>query len=157
MLYGELRRIAHARLRHAGSRTLLNTTGLVNEAYLKLAQAGQLEIADRGHFLAYAARAMRSIIIDQARRNQAARRGGAAEQVTLDSAMHAAGDDETVLRVHEALAELAGADPRLAQVVELRYFGGLEHAEIAQALGVGERTVERDWARARIALFSMLR
>jgi RNA polymerase sigma factor (TIGR02999 family) len=161
LLYGELRGIAHAKLRRSEGLTLLDTTGLVHESYLRLVHAGQLQITDRPHFLAYAARAMRSIVVDFARRQQALRRGGDHLQMTLDTAAaNAAGSDDTeveVLRVHEALDELAAIDERLVKVVEMRYFAGLDAKEIADSLNVSSRTVERDWEKARMYLFTFLK
>jgi RNA polymerase sigma factor (TIGR02999 family) len=153
-LYPELRQLAHARLRRAGPLTLLDTVGLLHEAYVRLVRAGTLDVASRGHFLAYAARAMRSVVIDFARARQAERRGGKHRDVTLDTAIaEDAGDgEEQVLRVHEALEELAQVDERLVRVVEMRYFAGLTEQEIGEALGVPERTVRRDWEKARVLL-----
>jgi len=159
LLYDELRRLARSRLRRAGELTLLDTTALVHESYLRIQQAGTPEFADRKHFLAYAAKAMRTIVIDIARARQADRRGGGAQHVTLDTAISESVslEDEEVLRVHEALEELAGVDERLAQVVEMRYFGGLTEAEIGECLGLTERTVQRDWQKARLFLSMALR
>jgi len=158
-LYADLRRIAHAKLRQSEGITLLDTTSLVHESYLRLAKVGQVRADDRGHFLAYAARAMRSVVVDFARARLADRRGGGALQVTLDTAAaeSATADDGEVVRVHEALDELAAIDARLVQVVEMRYFAGLEDTEIAQAMGVSKRTVGRDWEKARLFLFASLR
>lgn len=156
LLYADLRRLAGQRLRLAGAGqpTALDATGLVHESWLRLQQAGQLDFADRQHFMAYAARTMRSVLIDQIRSRQAQRHGGELQQVTFNTAVAELPPqrDEEILRVHEALAELAAVDARLAQVVEMRYFGGLLEAEIAQALGVTERTVQRDWQKARMFL-----
>jgi RNA polymerase sigma factor (TIGR02999 family) len=158
-LYPELRRLAHARLSQGGRHTLLDTTVLINECYLKLVDGGRLALNDRGHFLAYAAHAMRSIIIDYARYRQRERRGGGAEHDTLNTELSdglPTGDDQ-ILAVHDALLDLAGREPRLAKVVEMRYFGGLTEAEIAQALDLTERTVRRDWEKARLLLADALR
>lgn len=159
LLYADLRRLAAQRMRAAGPAvTQLDATALVHESYLKLQSAGALDFADRRHFLAYAARVMRSIVVDTVRARQADKRGGDAERVTLNTAVAdllPQGDDQ-VLRVHEALAELAALEPRLAQVVEMRYFGGLTEVETAEALGVTERTVQRDWAKARLWLAAAL-
>jgi RNA polymerase sigma factor (TIGR02999 family) len=158
LLYGELHRLARSRLRRSGDLTLLDTTALVHESYLRI-QQGQPDFADRKHFLAYAAKAMRTIVIDIARARQADRRGGGAQHVTLNTEIgdSAAIDPDEVLRVHEALDELAGVDERLASVVEMRYFGGLSELEIAECLGVTERTVQRDWQKARLFLSMALR
>jgi RNA polymerase sigma factor (TIGR02999 family) len=157
-LYGDLRRIAHARLREGERDALLETTALVHESYARFAKLARLDVADRAHFLAYASKVMRSVIVDLARERHAERRGGGVPEVTLTTGLGESVADlpPEVLRVHEALDELAAIEPRLAQVVEMRYFGGLEHAEIAAALGIGLRTVERDWERARSYLYAAL-
>ena len=159
LLYAELHRIAHARLRHAEGLTQLQTTGLVNESYLRLVKLGRLQVGDRAHFLAYAARTMRSIVVDFARENMAQRRGAGATHVTLSTTLaeSLALDDVQIVRIHEALEELGAADARLAQVVEMRFFAGLDEKQIAEALGVSTRTVERDWDKARAFLFDALR
>ncbi|MDE2372346.1 MAG: sigma-70 family RNA polymerase sigma factor [Burkholderiales bacterium] len=158
MLYDDLRRLARSRLRQHRTMTLLDTTSLVHESLFKLVGAQSLPVEDRGHFFAYASKVMRSVIVDFARARQAERRGGRAEHVALDTALgDKLGAPETdVLRVHEALEVLAQADARLAQVVEMRYFGGLNEAEIASALGVSDRTVRRDWDKARLLLQAAL-
>jgi RNA polymerase sigma factor (TIGR02999 family) len=153
-LYAELQRIARRQVRRAGELTMLDTTALVHEAWLRLSGNEGKDFPDRRHFLAYAAQAMRSVVIDLVRARQAERRGGGQEHLTLNTAiaeLTPQGDDD-VLRVHEALDELAQLEPRLAQVVEMRYFGGLLEQEIAEALGVTERTVQRDWQKARLFL-----
>jgi RNA polymerase sigma factor (TIGR02999 family) len=169
LLYADLQRMARSRMQQSGHLTLLDATGLVHESYLRLfarlqqAQGGpqqqQQDFPDRKHFLAYASRVMHTIVIDMVRSRQAARHGGEFDHVTLNTAvaeLPPQGDDE-ILRVHEALAELAAMDPRLAQVVEMRYFGGLLEAEIAETLGVTERTVQRDWQKARLFLSMALK
>jgi RNA polymerase sigma factor (TIGR02999 family) len=154
LLYGELQRLARSRLRQSGELTQLETSALVHESYLRMQSAGHLEFADRKHYLAYAAKVMRAIVIDFVRARQADRRGGGAVMVTLDTAVGDAvptpGDE--AVRVHEALDELHSVDERLARVVEMRYFGGLTEAQIADCLGVTERTVQRDWQKARLFL-----
>ena len=152
-LYVDLQRLARQRLQQSGD-VSLNATALVHESYLRLQRAGELDFPDRRHFLAYAARVMHSIVIDQVRARQAERRGGGLLEVTFNTAIAelAPQADDDVLRVHEALAELAAVDARLAEVVEMRYFGGLLESEIAEALGVTERTVQRDWQKARLFL-----
>jgi len=158
LLYNELRRLARAKLRRHQSMTLLDTTSLVHESYLRLIGADALPVADRHHFFAYAARVMRSVIVDFARARAAERRGGEAEHVVLDTmvAAEVAAPENDVLRVHEALETLARADERLARIVEMRYFGGLSEIEIAQILDVSERTVRRDWEKARLLLKAAL-
>lgn len=158
-LYRDLRRLAHARLNRSETITLLDTTSLVHDAYLKLLNARELHFADRGKFLAYAAKAMRSIVVDEIRKRRADQRGGAAEHVELDTSVSDAAqkDDEQVMRVHEALEDLSSLDARLGSVVEMRFFAGLSEADIADALGVTERTVRRDWDKARTLLFSALK
>lgn len=158
ILYDDLRRLAHAKLAASGHHTLLDTRVLVHEAYLRLRQANRVDINDREHFLAYAATTLRSIVVDFVRRRSAERRGGNLAQVTLptDVAGEPVASDDEVLAVHEALTRLAGIDPRLVHVVEMRYFAGLTEAEIAAALDVNERTVRRDWEKARLLLAGLL-
>jgi RNA polymerase sigma factor (TIGR02999 family) len=159
LLYADLRRIAHAKLRFGSGPTLLDTTSLVHESYLRLVQLEQLRVQDRSHFLAYAARVMRSVIVDLVRESRAERRGGGQALVTLDTGVSdaaPAGDDQ-ILAVHEALEELGAIDPRLVRVVEMRFFVGLDMDEIALALNVGKRTVERDWEKARTFLYAALK
>ena len=157
--YGELRKLARSRLRDGGRNTCMDTTALVHESYLRFLKSGQLRSDDRRAFFAYASRVMRSVIIDTVRERQAERRGGDLDRMTLNTQISdnlPSGEDE-VLHVHEALQTLAQAEPRLAQVVEMRYFGGYTEAEIAEALDVTERTVRRDWDKARLLLGAMLK
>ena len=157
-LYSELRRLARSRLSAGGRHTLLDTSALVHEAFLRMQNGAGAQLKDREHFMAYAATTMRSIVIDFVRRRSADRRGGGAEHVTLDTRaaeVLGASDDE-ILDVHQALETLAKVDARLVQVVEMRYFAGLTDAEVAAALGVTDRTVRRDWERARLLLAEML-
>ena len=154
--YQELRSLAHAKLQRSGKLTVLDTTALVHECYLRLTQVGHLEVSDRAHFLCYAARAMRSIAVDHARRRGALRRGGADRTAADEQAQPAPGAEDEVVRVSEALEELSTLDRRLVQVVELKYFAGLSAEEIATLLGVTERTVRRDWEKARALLFGVL-
>lgn len=156
--YGELRRLARSRLRDGGRNTMMDTTALVHESYLRFLNGTALRAEDRRAFFAYASKIMRSVIIDTVRERQAQRRGGDLDKLTLNTALVddlPAGEDE-VLNVHEALQRLAEAEPRLAQVVEMRYFGGMTDAEIATALGLTDRTVRRDWDKARALLRTML-
>ena len=157
-LYPELKTIARSRLRRSGPLTLLETTGLVNEAYLRVDGAAALRQASPHKFLAYAARIMRSVVIDMVRERQAQRRGGDLQAVTLNTAVidGVPAAEDTPLRVDEALSALAQLEPRLSEVVEMRYFGGFTEAEIAAALGVTDRTVRRDWLKASALLRSML-
>jgi RNA polymerase sigma factor (TIGR02999 family) len=156
--YDELRIHARARLRDGGRSPLLDTTALVHESFLRFRQAGRLQGSDRGHFFAYAASVMRSVIVDFVRAQQAARRGGHLQHVTLDTELgdKLAAEENQVVHVHEALARLEQVDRRLAQVVEMRYFVGMSEAEIGEVLGVTERTVRRDWQRARLLLAAAL-
>jgi RNA polymerase sigma factor (TIGR02999 family) len=155
-LYPDLKQLARARLRRSGPQTLLQTTGLVNEAYIRVASAASLRAESPGKFLAYAARTMRSVVIDLIRERQAKRRGGDAVHITLDNAISDSVAADEPLRIDGALKTLAQLEPRLCQVVEMRYFGGFSEAEIGEALGVTERTVRRDWAKASLLLRSML-
>ncbi|MBV8209519.1 MAG: sigma-70 family RNA polymerase sigma factor [Burkholderiaceae bacterium] len=161
--YGDLRRLAHARLRVGGRNTLLQTTSLVHEAYLRLARSADLRSQDRGAFFAYASKVMRSIIVNSAEQRLARKRGGHVEGVPWSTQIEAevaggnvAEGEQIVLRVHEALGVLEDADPRLAQVAQMRYFGGFEDKEIAQSLGVSVRTVRRDWEKARVLLIAAM-
>lgn len=157
--YGELRKLARSRLHDGGRNTLLDTTALVHESYLRFIHCGQLRSEDRRAFFAYASRVMRSVIIDAVRERQAQRRGGDLQRLTLNTQIIdniPAGEDE-VLKVNEALETLAQAEPRLARVVEMRYFGGYSEQEVADVLGLTDRTVRRDWDKARLLLGAMLK
>jgi RNA polymerase sigma factor (TIGR02999 family) len=150
LVYEELRHIAHRMLRDERPAHTLGTTGLVHETYLKLVDRTRVEWQDRGHFFAAAARAMRRILVDSARRYRALRRGGGLQRVSLDEeVLVVAQKSEILLALDEALEQLAALNPRLSQVVECRYFAGLTEEETAEALGVTPRTVERDWVKAR--------
>jgi RNA polymerase sigma factor (TIGR02999 family) len=156
-LYPELLKIARARVRGHQPNTLLDTEALVHESFLRFVAADKLGIADRKHFFTYAAKAMRNIVIDFARRRQAERHGGAAERVTLDSRILGAGaEDSSVIDVDDALRELEALDPALAEVVEMRYFGGYTDTEIASAMDVSDRTVRRHWDKARAFMLAQL-
>jgi len=156
--YPELRAHARARLRRGPRNTLLDTTSLVHEAFLRFANSGRLQLSDRQHFLRYSSHVMRSVIVDFVREALAERRGGGAEHVTLNSEIHdGASNENEILAVHEALEDLAKVDTRLVQVVEMRYFAGMTEPEIATALGVNERTVRRDWEKARLLLAEVLK
>lgn len=154
LLYSDIHRMARARLAEAGPITLLNPTSLAHEAYLRLHGAGRIDLDSRGHFMAYVSTVLRSVIVDFARKRNAERRGGGVANITLDTevAESVGNQDDDIIRIDEALAELDQTDPRLRQVVEMRYFAGLSHEEIANALGLNERTMRRDWERARLLL-----
>jgi RNA polymerase sigma factor (TIGR02999 family) len=160
-LYGELRLIARRMRRRAGAPSTLSTTAVVHESYLKLVGAAGLDFADRAHFLNTAARAMRQILLDGARRRLARKRGGGADESDLDDVgelaiPHLEVPPEDLLALGDALVALERVDERLARVVELRYFAGLSEEESAEALGVTDRTVRRDWRKARAFLLAEL-
>jgi RNA polymerase sigma factor (TIGR02999 family) len=157
--YAELHRLARARLREGVRDVVLDTTCLVHESYLRFVSAGELRAEDRRAFFAYASQVMRSVIVNAARERIAQKRGGDRSHLTLSTKISAsvADGNETVLKVHEALEELEQAEPRLAQVAQMRYFGGYSEQEIAETLDVTERTVQRDWEKARLILAETLR
>lgn len=158
--YGELKRIARARLHAAGGIAHLNTTALVNETFAKWGhRADTASFPSKGHFYAYAAQVMRTLVVDMVREHQAQRRGGGWQAVTLGTTLGselAAPSDDEALQVDEALRSLQALEPRLARVVEMRYYAGMSEAEIGEAMGVSERTVRRDWEKARALLRTML-
>jgi len=151
LLYDELRRVARRQLAHEYVERTLTATALVHESYLKLG-GGAMVARDRAHFLAIAARAMRQVLVDHARDRKAAKRGGGVWQRTTltDGAWVREFDADEILTLEDALARL---EPRQRQVVECRFFGGMEEREIAAALGISERTVHRDWIKARAHLY----
>jgi len=154
LIYEDLRRVAHRQLDREGGGHTLQTTALIHEAYLKLTGSGSVSASSRAHFLAIAARAMRQVLVDYARRRKAAKRGGGVISVTLgDEPQPADASAEDLLALDEALEQL---DPRQRQVIECRFFGGMEEKDIAAALGVSERTVRRDWVKARAWLYQSL-
>jgi RNA polymerase sigma factor (TIGR02999 family) len=156
LVYHELRRTARRELAVRPSDTL-STTALVHELYLKLSRSPRSDWRNRSHFLGVAAVAMRHILVDRARRRTAEKRGGAHRNVTLDDDLTATdAQAEWLLELHEALDQLALLDARLARVVECRFFGGMTEQETAEALGVTERTVRRDWVKARGLLYQAL-
>jgi RNA polymerase sigma factor (TIGR02999 family) len=158
-LYGELHRMASLQLARGAARDVtLGTTTLLHNAYLEMAGRETAVFPDRGRFMAYAARVMRGLIIDYVRRRQAHKRGGQFELTSLaaEVADPAAADDKDLLRVSEALDELATFDPVLAQVVDLKFFCGFSFAEIGAMRGVSERTVQRQWEKARIYLHGVV-
>lgn len=156
--YPVLSRLARARLRAHERTPTLDTGSLVHEAYLRFVSAGRLRIEDSLHFRRWAAKVMRSVVVDLARRRNAERRGGGVARVALNDDIPAAAPDtdDVLVRLHDALEAVAAVDPRAAQVVELRYFAGMTEPEVAEALGVTDRTVRRDWQKARLMLGEML-
>jgi RNA polymerase sigma factor (TIGR02999 family) len=159
LAYGELKKLAHVRLYQGGRNdNMLDTTALVHEAYIRFIQSAELRSEDRRSFFAFASQVMRNVIVDTARARLAQRRGGGASELTLSTQLldHLSNGEEAILEVHEALLVLEQAEPRLAQLVEMRYYGGYTEAEIAETLGVTERTVQRDWNKARLLLKAAL-
>lgn len=157
VVYQELRRVAHRHLRGEGTGHTLGTTALVHEAYLELARLDHVRWHGRAYVLAAASQAMRHILIDHAVARRAQKRGGGAVSEPLDDAVAmAATRGDELLALDEALDRLDAANPRLRALVEYRFFAGLTERETAEALGVGERTVQRDWARARAWLHAQL-
>ncbi|HKU73902.1 MAG TPA: sigma-70 family RNA polymerase sigma factor [Pyrinomonadaceae bacterium] len=156
LVYDELHRLARRYMSRERKGHTLQTTALINEAYVRL--VGQkVNWANRSHFFAISAQIMRRILIDHARRHAYAKRGGGAQQVSLDEAATVTPDQSTeLIRLDEALTSLSEMDPRRSQVVELRYFGGLNNEEIAGVLNVSENTVTRDWNMARAWLYQQL-
>ena len=166
LVYAELRRVAHRQLAAEPTGHTLSTTALVHEAYLRLAEQTRVEWANRAQFFALAARAMRRVLVDYARRHQAARRGGVRRRpVPLDDveaegnvdALAVAARGDELLALDEALERLAAVDARAAAVVECRFYGGLTEVETADALGVSPRTVAGDWLMAKGWLYRALR
>lgn len=157
LVYHELRVIAHRHLKgrgraQAGGGTL-QTTALVHEAYIKLVDQSRVEWQDRAQFLGLASLAMRHVLVDRAKARAALKRGGTHRRITLDEEQLSVDDQpDALLQLNEALERLAEAEPRLARVVECRFFGGLTEEEVAEALGITVRTVQRDWAKARMLL-----
>jgi RNA polymerase sigma factor (TIGR02999 family) len=158
MVYADLKRIARAQRAGQAPGSTLSTTALVHEAYLRLARPGNLEVNDRVHFFSVAARAMRQIVVDHARRRSAEKRGGGELAVELDEGRIAAASspEEELRALDTALDRLEQVDARLARVVELRYFGGLTFEEIAAGMGLADRTLKRDWRVAKAFLFRQL-
>ncbi len=157
MVYGELHRIAANRMAHERPGQVLQATALINEAYMRLMGAGPLPISNRKHFLALASEQMRRILVDHARSEHAGKRGGDAVRVTLDD-KQVGGSEQSidVLSLDEALKQFEQIDPRAAQVVSLRYFGGHTEQEVAEILEVSLITVRRDWEFARSWLYGRL-
>lgn len=158
LVYEELRRLAHRQMAGQGRDHTLQTTALVNEAYLRLASQPKPNFTNRAHFLAVAAKAMRQILVDHARAGLRQKRGAGSVPVDLDeAALLSSEPTREILEVNEALEKLAALDARKADVVELTYFGGLKQEEIAEALNVSVVTVRRDWTFSRAWLYAELR
>jgi RNA polymerase sigma factor (TIGR02999 family) len=157
LVYEELRRLAHHHMGGQRPNHTLQTTALVNEAYLRLADQTNPNWQSRAHFFAVAARAMRQILVSYARTQQAQKRGGGALKVELDeAALVSPEQSQEIVDLHEALERLATLDSRKAQVVELKYFGGLNYDEIAEVLKISRVTVRRDWEFAKVWLYTEL-
>jgi RNA polymerase sigma-70 factor, ECF subfamily len=157
LVYEELHRVAHHHLSGQGPGHTLQTTALVNEAYLRLADQTNPRWQNRAHFLAVAARAMRQILVSYARSQRAQKRGGGALKVDLEEAALASPEEsKEIVDLHEALEQLSALDSRKAQVVELKYFGGLNYDEIAEVLKISRITARRDWEFAKLWLYTEL-
>jgi RNA polymerase sigma-70 factor, ECF subfamily len=157
LVYDELHRLARRYMSRERKGHTLQTTALINEAYVRLVDQRNVHWANRSHFFAISAQIMRRILIDHARRHAYAKRGGGAQQVSLEEAATVTPDQSLeLLRLDEALKTLSDMDPRRGQVVELRFFGGLSNEEIAGVLKVSENTVTRDWNMARAWLYQQL-
>lgn len=156
-VYDELRRIAHHRLLGQRSGETLSTTVLVHEAYLRLADGGSISIADRAHFLALASRAMRFVLVDHARAQHAQKRGAGEAAVPLDRVqLPDAQPTGDILALNDALERLTTMSERQGQLVEYRFFGGLNYDEIGAVLGISPRTAKREWTRARVWLYNYM-
>ena len=157
LTYQDLRAIAHRRLAARARGGTLSTTALVHEAYLKLSDHSRGQWRDAAHFLALASVAMRHVLVDRARESAALKRGGERRRITLDEDILAVEvQPDAILQLDDALVRLAALEPRLAKVLECRFFGGLTEQETADALGVTVRTVQRDWVKARVLLRRLL-
>jgi len=155
-LYRELHDIARRQLRREGSGLTLGATTLLHEAYLNFGERAGAQIPDRGRFLAYASRAMRTLIIDYARSRRALKRGGEFQITDLPTELPESAESDGLQRLSDAIEELATMEPRLAQVVDLKYFSGFSFSDIAAMWDVSERTVQRDWEKARALLHHAL-
>ncbi len=157
--YSELHRLAHSRLRDGGRNIMLDPTSLVHETYLRYVHVKELRAEDRRSFFAYASQVMRSVIVNTVRDRMAQKRGGDWLPIRLSTEFvtNLSSDEETILKVNDAMEVLNEADPRLAQVAQMRYFGGYSEKEIAETLDITERTVQRDWEKARLILAAALK
>jgi RNA polymerase sigma factor (TIGR02999 family) len=148
-MYGELRTLARRYLDRERPGHTLQPTALVNEVYLKLVDQIEVDWKGRTHFFALGAQVMRRVLVDHARRRGRAKRGGGLQRATVDVSLISARSAADVLAVHEAIEDLGKLDPRQARIVELRFFGGLSVAEVAEVLGLAQRTVEAEWTMIR--------
>ena len=156
--YEDLKQLAHQRLRRSAPLTSLDTASLVHESYLRFHKAAQLDLEDRAHFIVYAAKVMRSVVIDMARRRSAERRGGDEVLLTLSTEVRDMVTREAdLLQLDDELATLAQVDPQLVQIVEMRYFAGLSVDQIAEHTGLSPRSIFRMWEKARLVLLDALR
>jgi len=156
-LYSQLHRVAKRELARQGFPMSLGTTTLLHEAYIEMAPRDGASFLDRGRFMAYAARVMRGLIIDYARRRQAQKRGSQFEITSTTTDLENAADDRELVRISEALNELGKVEPKLAEIVDLKFFCGFTLAEIAEMKGISERTAQRQWEKARIYLHRAIR
>jgi RNA polymerase sigma factor (TIGR02999 family) len=156
-VYDQLRRLAHDQRTRQGASETLNTTAIVHEAYLRLATSDAAAWQDRSHFMALASRAMRFVLVDHARAEVTEKRGGGTRAISFDEDQLPPADRaEDLLAIDEALTRLERHDPRLGQLVQLRFFAGLSYVEIADVVGLSVPTVKRDWARARVWLYRFM-
>ena len=157
-LYAQLRQLAQRSLRRNGQQLTISPTTLLHEAYLAIAQRDSLQFPDHARFMAYASRAMRGLVIDYARERHALKRGGAFEFTSIPTnAAELAVDELELTRISDALDELAKVDASLAELVDLKFFCGFSFTEIAAMRGISDRTVQRDWSKARLYLHGVLR
>ena len=159
LLYNDLHRVARNRVHADGRHNELSATVILHETYERLVKLDELKVSDRKQFFTYAAAVMRSVVVDMARARLTARRGAGVSDVPIDTMIEstlASPVDETVMQIHEALDNLEAVEPRLARVVEMRYFAGLTLTEIAETLELTERTVSRDWNKAKALLAAMV-
>jgi RNA polymerase sigma factor (TIGR02999 family) len=157
LVYSELKRIAAARMRNESAGHTLQPTALVHEAWLRLVESGSHSLENRAYFFGAAAQAMRRILIEHARRKAALKYGGGQERLNIeDLELATTAADEKVLRVNEALEQMEQEHPERARIVVLKYFGGMTNREVAETLGIGERTVYRHWVCAKVWLFDKL-
>jgi len=158
LVYGELRRLAHHYMRGERPGHTLQTTALINEAYLRLIDYRKMQWQDRAHFFAVAAQVMRRILVDSARSRHEEKRGGGVQELSLDeAAVVSQKKSAEVVAVDDALKDLSALDPRKSQIVELRYFGGLNIEETAEVLGISPTTVQREWRSAKAWLHKAVR